>query len=121
MMGLTPDIYGHKREGYSLRQLTDLVQENGFSVDHSTTYAKFFVEFFEILLNGLFRLLNKGKKKKLRTGSISPTSAGDLDKHPFLFRLYSGLVYPAIFAVTRLDRLLVKKTGYATLVVAHKE
>lgn len=121
IMGLTPDIYGHKREGYSLRQLTDLVQENGFSVDHSTTYAKFFVEFFEILLNGIFQLLNRGKQKKLRTGSISPTSAGDLNKHPILFGLYSHLIYPAIYTITRLDSLLVKKTGYATLVVARKE
>jgi 2-polyprenyl-3-methyl-5-hydroxy-6-metoxy-1,4-benzoquinol methylase len=121
ILGLTPEVYGHKREGYSLQQLSQILRRNGFVVDQSTTYAKFFVEFFEILLNWVFQLLNRGHKRELRTGSISPTSAGDLDNHPRLFQLYASVIYPAIYTITRLDKLLARKTGYATLVVARKE
>lgn len=121
ILGLTPEVYGHKREGYSLHQLSRILRQNGFVVEQSTTYAKFFVELFEILLNWVFQILKRGQKRELRTGSISPTSAGDLDNHPLLFQLYAKVIYPAIHTVTRLDKLLARKTGYATLVVARKE
>jgi len=119
-MGLTPEIYGHKREGYSLRQLANLLEDNGFNITHSSTYSKFLVELFEILLNIGYTRINRVKTSQLRSGSISPSSAKDLDKNSTLFTIYSRLVYPIVYAVTRLDKLLFFKTGYATLVTAER-
>ncbi len=119
-MGLTPEIYGHKREGYSLRQLADLLEDNGFNITHASTYSKFFVEMFEIILNIGYTRINRVKTSQLRSGSISPSSAKDLEKNSSLFKLYSWFIYPIVYLVTRLDKLLWFKTGYATLVTAER-
>jgi len=121
LFGLKPEIYGHKREGYSLKELKNILIDSGFKVDFSSTYSKFLIEFFEILLNIIFSKMNKNKVGKLRTGAISPSNEKDLKKNKFLFYIYSYLVYPIIYLITRLDKFLFFKTGYATLVIATKE
>ena len=118
--GLTPEVYGHKREGYSLKELKNLLKMNGFSILKSTTYAKFFTELFEILLNIMYVKINKKKRSKLRSGEISPSSASDMKKNSKLFKIYSLFVYPIVFMITRIDRMLWFKTGYATFIVAEK-
>ena len=119
-LGLTPEIYGHKREGYSLKQLQDLLEESGFQVIHTSTYAKLLVEFFEIMLNVVYTRVNRVERSRLRSGAISPSSAGDLKKNSRLFTFYARFVYPLVYLVTRIDRLLWFKTGYATLVMAQR-
>lgn len=120
-IGLKPEIFGHKREGYGLSQLTSLLEENGFRVEQKTTYAKFFVEIFEMTLDFAYSRKNRNPAAALRTGSISPSSAGDLERHRRLFALYACVVYPLFYLVSRLDRLLFFKTGYATLVIGRKK
>ena len=121
LFGLKPEIYGHKREGYSLKEIEKILVGEGFIVDYSGTYSKFIIEFFEILLNIIFSKMNKNKVGKLRTGAISPSNEKDLKKNKFLFYIYSYLVYPIIYLITRLDKLLFFKTGYATLIIATKK
>jgi len=120
MLGLTPEIYGHKREGYSLAKLKEMLKINGFQVLQSSTYAKFFMELFEIILNILFVKLNKKKKSKLRSGEISPSSEADINKNLLLFKVYSTFIYPIVCLITKIDKLLFFKTGYATFIVAKK-
>ncbi len=81
--GLTPEIYGHKREGYSLDQLHSLAQGCGLEVEYRGSYAKFFVEMVEMLLNVLFIKKNRIRTSELGSGAISPTSETTLDKNPF--------------------------------------
>lgn len=119
-LGLTPEIYGHKREGYSLKQLQNLLEENGFNVIHASTYAKFLVELLEILLNVAYTRVNRIKGSRLRSGAISPSSAFDLNKNSKLFSIYARFIYPLVYLFTRIDKLLWFKTGYATLVVAQR-
>jgi len=121
MFGLTPEIYGHKREGYSLIKLKEILRMNGFQVLRSSTYAKFFVELFEIILNILFVKINKKKKSKLRSGEISPSSEADINKNLLLFKIYSIFIYPIVCLITKIDKLLFFKTGYATFIVAKKK
>lgn len=118
--GLIPEIYGHKREGYSLSQLENMMRDCGLKMEYRGSYAKFFVELVEMMLNVLFVKKNRIAKSELNSGAISPTSADSLDKNPFLMRLYRYCVYPLLYLFTRLDLLLPWKTGYATLVVARK-
>ena len=119
-VGLTADVYGHKREGFSLAELTGKIENRGFQVKRATTYAKFLVEFFEVLVNIFFVRKKRKQRSSLRSGSISPSSAAELDRNRGLFSIYRIFVYPLIWLLTRLDRLLWFKTGYATLVIAEK-
>ena len=120
-IGLKPEIFGHRREGYDLNQLTSLLEENGFRVEEKTTYAKFWVEVFEMTIDFAYFRKNRTGAAGLRTGSISPSSANDLERHRRLFALYAHVVYPLLYLVSRLDRLLFFKTGYATLVFGRKK
>lgn len=117
--GLKPELYGHVREGYSLKDLREKLEKGGFQILYAGTYAKLFVEFFEFLLNTMFIRMKKGKKGD-RSGVISPQSSNDLKRNRFLLYSYSYLVYPVIRLICLLDRLLWFKTGYATLVIARK-
>lgn len=120
-LGLRPEIYGHKREGYSLSELKRILAGCGFSVTHSSTYAKFCVELLEVFLNILFVRINKIRKTRLRSGSISPSSEKDFGHNSGLFKVYSTFIYPIIYIISRIDKLLWFKTGYATFVIAEKE
>jgi len=120
-LGLTPEIYGHKREGYSLSDLDALMKKSGLEPEYRGTYAKFFVEMVELMLNVLFIKKNRIKTSTLSSGAISPTSESSLDKNPVLMSIYRYFAYPILYLFTRLDRLLFWKTGYATLVIARKE
>ena len=119
--GLTPQIYGHKREGYSLSKLNKMLENNAFTVIYSSTYSKFFVEFFETTLNIIYIKVNNIKTSKLRSGAISPSSEKDLNKNSKLMKIYSAFIYPIIYLITRIDKLLWFKTGYATLIIADKQ
>ncbi len=119
-LGLTPEIYGHKREGYSLKQLSALAVEYGLKIEYRGTYAKFFVEMVEMTLNVLFIKKNRIKSSELSSGAISPSSESSLDKNPGLMCVYRYFVYPVLYLFTRLDHLLFWKTGYATLLIARK-
>jgi 2-polyprenyl-3-methyl-5-hydroxy-6-metoxy-1,4-benzoquinol methylase len=119
--GLKPEIYGHKREGYSLKQLEKMLIEHNFKVEVSKTYAKFFMEFFELILNILYIKKNRIKKSDLHSGAISPTSEADMNKEKLLFKIYANLFYPFVYLITRLDKLLFFKTGYATFLIGRKQ
>jgi SAM-dependent methyltransferase len=121
-VGMTPDVYGHKREGYTLSELALRLEAAGFTVDKQTTYARFFTEAIELLINLGFAAL-KHRKQKLpsatRDGHISPGSAQELHSLRKAFRFYSVL-YPFSLAVSKLDSLIPFLKGYATLLVATK-
>ncbi len=119
--GLKPEIYGHKREGYSLKNLCELIQSEGFKIKKSSTYSKFFTELIEMSLNILFvKIIKKGKFKEKRTGSISPESEKELKGNGKIFFVYK-LIYPFLRIISLLDKLLFFKTGYATFIVAEKD
>lgn len=121
LVGLTPEQYGHVVEGYTLPQLKSMLATAGLTVDSATTYSRFFTEFVEFLINFAFvKLLRKGKSDK-RDGHISPGSEAEVKKYKKQLRIYS-LIYPFVWAFTRLDHLLkwLGVAGNATLLIAKK-
>lgn len=120
-LGLVPAIFGHKRAGYTLPRLSEMLRDHGFGIIRAETYAKFFVEACEMTLNTVYIRKNRGNEPGLRTGSISPQSSSEMDRHGRLIRFYSRWIYPLVYLFTRLDRLLFWKTGYATLVIGEKK
>lgn len=121
LCGMKPEIYGHKREGYSMTELRGLISAAGFSIVRADTYAKFFMELCEIMLNVFYAKATPGNREKQRSGSISPQSAADLERHGRLFKFYGSFIYPLVRLFTKIDRLLWFKTGYASLVIAEKK
>ena len=118
LFGLTPEVYGHVREGYSLEELRTLSQDVGLKVLYQGTYARFFTEAVETVLNILFHLKNRGGSRD-RTGKISPSDEGGWRGDSLLNRLYRAL-YPLLRAVTLLDRLIPSR-GHATFLEVTKD
>jgi len=120
IFGMKPEIYGHKREGYRLKDLEEKLQKQNFKIIKSTTYSKFFTELIETTLNIIFvHLVKRKKKSSSRTGSISPESQKDFKGNKKIYILYK-IVYPLLKLITLFDKLLFFKTGYATFIIAEK-
>ncbi len=118
-VGLTPDQYGHVVEGYRLVDLKAMLWEAGLSIDLATTYSRFFTELTELMINLIFVKFLRKKTIGKRDGHITPGSADEVRKYAKQLTAYS-MIYPFVWALTRLDRLLWWQKGYATLLRAYK-
>src|SRR5262245_30236334 len=121
-IGLTLDKYGHVREGYDVKDLSQRLQKQGYNVLDSSTYSKFFTEFIEMGINFAFvKILGKGMEgdSNKRDGNITIGSKESFQKHQGSMKLYSA-AYPFIYAFTRLDKLIPFFQGYALLIEARK-
>ena len=120
-IGLTLEYYGHKREGYTENQLTLMLDKVGFLVTKIKSFSRFFTEGIELFLNYLYIfLLNKGEIKSGIKGSISPTKGEDFDEHKFSFKIYC-IIYPILWLISQLDRLLFFTSGYVIILEAKKK
>ena len=121
LLGMKPEIYGHKREGYTTKELKEKLKKNGFEILVFDTYSKFFTELIELFLNFLYtKLISKKKSIKSRIGLISPSSETEIKEHGKFFKFYSFL-YPILLLITKFDKLLFFKKGYANLILAEKK
>lgn len=122
VIGLTLDKYGHVREGYDLKKLSERLQKQGYQIVGSSTYSRFFTEFIEMGINFAFvNILGKGMEGDgaKRDGHITIGSKESFQKHQGSMKLYS-MAYPLIYAFTRLDRLIPFLQGYALMIEAQK-
>jgi len=119
--GLKLDFYGHQREGYTVQALAGKLRTAGLQVTGFRTYSKFFSEFFELLLNALYvRFFSPKKAEALRDGRIRPTTAGEFVSRKKEFGIYR-LVYPGLWLLSQLDRLLFFQKGYSLVLTAEKK
>lgn len=119
-LGMTLDHYGHKREGYGGAEIAAKLEGHGLRPTRRLTYSKFFSEFFELVINAVYvGLLSRRKTSGLRDGHIRPSDAVEFEAQSKSFRLY-GLVYPAVWLVSQLDRLLFFMKGYSLMIWADK-
>lgn len=120
-LGMTPEIYGHTRAGYTAAELRDSVERAGFTPLSHSGYSRFFTEMVELVINlSYVFVLSRKKGKAPQMGHIAPTSAGELKTHGGAYRLYSAL-FPLMRAVSALDRLFPNGPTYATIVEAKIE
>lgn len=119
-LGMKLEFYGHKREGYGLGEIEAMLRRHGLRVTRRLTYSKFFSEFFELVINAAYvRILARRKRSDLRDGRIKPSDASEFEAQRRGFRLYS-LIYPFVWLVAQLDRLLFFMKGYSLMVWAEK-
>ncbi|HEY6554542.1 MAG TPA: methyltransferase domain-containing protein [Vicinamibacteria bacterium] len=111
-LGQTDEKHGHLRAGYTPERLRQLMAGR-FEMDDHHTYSRFFSELVDTAINvAVERLGKKGSAK----GMV--VTGADLAKHRKMFLIYS-LVYPVVWAVSRLDAL-VPASGYMLIARARR-
>ena len=119
-LGMTPEVYGHTRAGYTVAELSESIQTAGLQPRDSGGYSRFFTEMIELAINfGYVRVLSK-KRGGAQPGHIAPVSSGELKTHGLAYKLYS-LIFPLALAVSHLDRLMPRRTDNAVVVAAVKQ
>lgn len=118
-VGMTPEIYGHTRAGYTVPELEDALRQAGFQPTASGGYSRLFTELIELAINfGYVRVLSR-QKGQPEAGHIAPTSSGELKRHGAAYRLYS-LLFPVFRLISKLDRFLPANSNGAVIVTAKK-
>jgi 2-polyprenyl-3-methyl-5-hydroxy-6-metoxy-1,4-benzoquinol methylase len=119
-LGMTPEVYGHTRAGYTLPELSDALRKSGLEPKNTGGYSRFMTEMIELAINfGYVRVLAK-RHGDARLGHIAPVSAGELKTHGLAYRLYSFL-FPIARVISLLDSLLPARTNNAVIVSAQKK
>ncbi len=113
-VGLTDDKHGHVRPGYTLDSLTRLLSPE-FVVTEHQTYSRFFVELFDVMVSVLFDRLSYGGSS--RKGVV--VTADDLKRHEKKFKMFS-IIYPCVWCLAQIDRLLFFTSGYSLIVKAKR-
>jgi len=119
-LGLKLEHFGHKREGYSLAGLEEKLARAALRLEDHADYSRFFSEFFELVLNFAYiKLLAPAVSPKTRDGHIRPATGDEFSAQAGLFSGYA-LVYPAVWLLSQMDRLLFFEKGYSLMVKARK-
>lgn len=107
-IGLTDEWHGHVRPGYTEEELEELLAPE-FTLETVRTYSRSFSEAIDTGLNGMYeRLRGKGRGSS-RKGTV--ITGHEMQSHKRAFRLMT-LMHPLLWAVSRLDYLLVGQRGY---------
>lgn len=119
-LGMTPDVYGHTRAGYTVAELSDAIRRSGLEPETSGGYSRFVTEMIELVINfGYVRVLSR-KRGGAQPGHIAPVSSGELKTHGMAYRVYSFL-FPIAWGISKLDTLFPVRTNNAVIVTAIKQ
>lgn len=110
MLGLTDELHGHVRPGYTESQLYDVLKD-GFNVEKAHTYSRFFVESLDTLIQFAVRRANRGQEAGSKGVLIDEQDFTRMEK---LFRMYSAL-YPFFWLAAQLDLGLFFTRGYSLI------
>lgn len=105
-IGQTDEKHGHLRPGYTVESLKRLFGDQ-FSIETSHTYSRFFSEWIDTMIVwavGLVKGKDESKKGLVVTGD-------DLKAYQKMFKLYA-LIYPVVWAISKLDYLIPFTSGY---------
>jgi hypothetical protein len=114
-LGMTPEVYGHTRAGYTVAELRSSMAQAGFTPVGESGYSRFFTEIMELIINFGYVFVLSRKRGTAEPGHIAPTSAGELKTHGAAYRLYS-MLFPVVRAISGLDSLLPAGSYYAVTV-----
>jgi len=119
-LGMKLEFYGHKREGYTLRDLKRLLKQAELEYTQHKTFSGFLTELVELLLNLVYtRFISSGEPEGLRDGHIRPTTSSEFTSQKRAFKAYSW-IYPLIWMFTRLDKLFFFQRNYGLIIWATK-
>jgi ubiquinone/menaquinone biosynthesis C-methylase UbiE len=110
MLGLTDDLHGHVRPGYTQSQLYEVLKD-GFNVEKAHTYSRFFVESVDTVIQFMVRRANKRREAGAKGVMIDEQDFAKMEK---MFRAYS-LLYPFFWLAAQLDVGLFFTGGYSLI------
>ena len=113
-LGQTDERHGHVRPGYTAEELSGLL-DGAFRIERLRTYSRAFTEAVDTVIQWA---LGRAGKSGGAKGVV--VTAGDLDRHRKLFLAYSA-IYPAVWAVCQMDRLVAWRPGYMLIARAIRE
>lgn len=116
-LGMTPEVYGHTRAGYTTNELRTALQSGGLTPLADSGYSRFFTEIVELVVNYSYVFWLSRKSSGQQPGHIAPTTSGELKQHGAAYRLYR-LAFPFIRLLSSLDRFLPAGGEGAVIVVA---
>jgi SAM-dependent methyltransferase len=112
-IGQTDAKHGHLRPGYTEEELRRVLGP-AFALESHHTYSRFFSELVDTGINASLEMIGKRSSAK---GVV--VTGDDVGRHRRLFRAYSA-IYPAVWLVSRLDRL-VPASGYMLIATARRK
>ncbi|HEY6454183.1 MAG TPA: methyltransferase domain-containing protein [Steroidobacteraceae bacterium] len=120
-VGMGPEIYGHVVQGYTVRQLQQMMNSVGLKPVDWGGYSRFFTEFAELAINLAYVkiLLKKKEHPQVMQGTIAPTNKKEMKAVQKEMRMYS-FIYPFMYGFSLLDKLIPGRGGYAVAVAARK-
>jgi len=121
LLGMSPQVYGHRVQGYTTRELGSMLAAVGLEPEGQGAYSRFFTEGIELAINLAYvKVLGRSPGgESPKEGEIAPASEGELERLGGAYRIYRA-VYPLLRAVSHLDRLIPGSGGYAVAVLARK-
>jgi SAM-dependent methyltransferase len=112
-IGLTDEKHGHVRPGYTLASLRGILGER-FVVDASRTYSRAFSELIDIALNAAYERRRKAASPPGPSKKGAVVTQADLGTRGQFVVL--SILFPVLWLVARLDRLLFLQEGYKLVV-----
>lgn len=115
-VGLTDEKHGHVRPGYTLKSLRATLAPY-FVIEQHDTYSRFFVELFDVVVSLFFDLTKRNSQVETESSKGNVVTGADMRKHAKKFKLFS-ILYPFVWVLAQLDRLLFFTSGYSLIVRA---
>jgi SAM-dependent methyltransferase len=120
LVGMTQSEYGHVVLGYEISALRSMLEKAGLRPHSSSSYSKFFTEMIELGINFVYvKILASKGTVVADEGTIAPTTQDQFNSVNKTYKIYS-IMFPFLWTVSQLDRLLHFSTGYAVIVEARK-
>jgi SAM-dependent methyltransferase len=120
-IGMTREAYGHVRDGFSVEEIRSLMLSLGITPRRAVTFSRFFTELIELGINYVYvTRLAAARSRAAGAGPIAPATAEQLQRVRRVYLMYS-VIYPVVWAGSRLDWLLLLTDGYVVLVEGIKE
>lgn len=113
VIGQTDEKHGHVRPGYTVDQLTNLLEKQ-FTILAQKSYSKFFSEFIDTLIVFALSIIKKGDANSQKGMLVTEK---DIRKFQKMFKVYS-VIYPGFWLLSKLDTFLFWRSGYMLLVKA---
>jgi 2-polyprenyl-3-methyl-5-hydroxy-6-metoxy-1,4-benzoquinol methylase len=120
LLGMTPEVYGHTRAGYTVSELSDALRVSGLEPQATGGYSRFMTEMIELVINFVYVRVLAKRYGDAQAGHIAPVSSSDLRSHGLAYRAYSLVFFPLAVAISMLDHLLPARTNNAVIVSARK-
>ncbi len=112
-IGLTDEMHGHLRPGYTIESIGELLGDL-FTLEFHATYSRIFSEFINVMIILTVSLLEGNGKKVSKKGALYD---GRERNSNLPLKIYS-LIYPILWMISKLDSLLFFTSGYMLIVRA---